>query len=140
MSREELVDLVKKMQKDVQLLKNQNTSLRSAEKLPKRVKIRATTEILASTGKYSNAQISQMVKEKKKIGSKGRGKGPYKGPRCKTLEYDDWKRGLTFKQTANNKAFNVVRKELDLPMPATSTSNKKFRDEVFASISFRLLF
>ena len=44
MSREELVDLVKKMQKDVQLLKNQNFSLQSAEKLPMRVKIRATTD------------------------------------------------------------------------------------------------
>ena len=140
MSHEELVELVKKMRKDVQLLKNQNSSLRSAEKLPMTVKKRATAEILASTGKYSNAQISQMIKKKKKIGSKGRGKGSYKGPRCKTWEYDDWKRGLTFKQTANNKAFNVARTELHLPMPATSTTNKKFRDEVFAFISFNLGF
>ena len=95
----------------------------SAKSLPKTVQKRAATEILMSTDKFSPAEVGQMFKPKK---TEGVGKGPYRGPRCNTYDYEDFARGFKFRVKANNKAYNHARKILNVTLPGISTMDKKF--------------
>ena len=94
----------------------------SAKSLPKTVQKRAATEILMSTDKFSPAEVGQMFKPKK---TEGIGKGPYRGPRCNTYDYEDFARGFKFRVKANNKAYNHVRKILNVTLPGISTMDKR---------------
>ena len=73
--------------------------------LPMTVKKKAATEVLKISAKYSDAQISQMIKPKK-TESDGIGKGPYRGPRCSNWGYSDWAKGLKQKMHSRKGGFN----------------------------------
>ena len=95
---------IKKLRKQNQLLKNKNTSLMSGN-LPMTVKKKAATEVLQKSAKYSDAQISQMIKPKK---TDGIGKGPYRGPRCNNWGYSDWAKGLKQKMHSRKAVQNLL--------------------------------
>ena len=113
---------IKKLKKQLTLVKNQNSSL-MAGKLPCTVKKRVATEMLTATEKYSPATIDQMLKPKK---TEGVGKGPYRGPRCKNWGYEDFASGFQYRLAACNKAFNMTRNFLNFPMVSISAQDKRF--------------
>ena len=122
---------IRKLRKQNQLLKNKNTSLMSGN-LPMTVKKKAATEVLQKSAKYSDAQISQMIKPKK---TDGIGKGPYRGPRCNNWGYSDWAKGLKQKMHSR-KAYQEARKNGLFHLPGISTLNRIFRDLVFQILKF----
>jgi len=103
--------------------------------LPQTVQNRTTTEVLKKTGKYTDAQISQMIKPPK---TEGKGKGPYRGPRCNKWGYLDYARALRQRLTSR-KAYQDARKKLNLPLPGISTLNKIFRDLAFKVLLWQFL-
>ena len=103
-------DMIKKLQRQVQLLKNQNASLRSG-KLPEVVKNRVVTEKLK--GKFTPAQISQIISKK-----------PQK--RCMKWKEEDYNLGYKFRFLPR-KQYNALRKQHSFPLPGISTIDKKFQ-------------
>ena len=114
--------LILKQKRQIQLLKNQNNSLRSGKKLPLAVKQRAAADLLK--GKFTLTRIEQFLKPKK---TKGIGKGKYRGPRFSNPCYADWRDALIFRQYVGRKGYEEARKNQHLPFPGNSTLNAKFR-------------
>ena len=113
--------LILKQKRQIQLLKNQNNSLRSG-KLPLAVKKRAAADLLK--GKFTPTRIEQLLKPKK---TKGIGKGKYRGPRFSNPCYADWRDAMIFRQRVGRKGYEEARKNQHLPFPGNSTLNARFR-------------
>ena len=103
-------DLIKKLKHQVQLLKNQNASLRSGN-LPEAVKNRVVAEKLK--GKFTPAQISQIISKKTK-------------KRCMKWKEEDYNLGYKFRFLPK-KQYNALRKKHNFPLPGISTIDKKFQ-------------
>ena len=98
------------MKDQVQLLKNQNASLRSGN-LPEAVKNRVVTEKLK--GKFTPAQISQIISKKTK-------------KRSMKWKEEDYNLGYKFRFLPKKK-YNALRKQHNFPLPGVSTIDKKFQ-------------
>jgi uncharacterized protein YeeX (DUF496 family) len=111
--------LIRKLRKQNVLLKNTSDSLRSGN-LPKKVQSNVVHNVLG--GKFTNAQITQMIKPKRVADE--RGKVPI--IRMKNLTYQDYAFGLTVRTTGGRKIHNVLRNVLEFPLPGISTMDKEF--------------
>ena len=124
--KDEIIDhqkaKIRKLKRQLQLVKNQNASLMDG-KLPKTVKKKVAKELLIATEKYSKATVTQMLKP---IKTKGVGKGPYRGPRCNSWDDDDYGNGFKFKRVANKKVYQYARKVLHVPLVGPSGLDKKY--------------
>ena len=103
-------DLIKKLRHQVQLLKNQNASLRSG-KLPEVVKNRVVTEKLK--GKFTPAQISQIISKKTQ-------------KKCMKWTEEDYNLGYKYRFLPR-KQYNALRTQHNFPLPGISTIDKKFQ-------------
>ena len=102
--------MIRKLKRQVQLLKNQNASLRAGN-LPEAVKKRVVTEKLKS--KFSPGQISQILRKK-----------PQK--RCMKWREEDYERGYKY-CFIPKKQYNDLRNKHNFPLPGISTIDKKFQ-------------
>ena len=111
--------LIRKLRKQNVLLKNTNDSLRSGN-LPKTVQHKAVHNVL--NGKFTDAQITQMVKPKRVADEYG------KVPiiRMRNLTYQDYAFGLTVRTSGGRKIHNVLRNQLEFPLVGISTMDKEF--------------
>ena len=112
--------MIRKLRKQNGLQKNQIDSLISG-KLPKTVQHRAVHDVLSSNGRFTDAQIGQLVKPVKEIGKDG--KIPI--TRCKDWSYDDYAKAMPLR-CAGKKAYTIVRKLHNVPYPGISTLDKQF--------------
>ena len=111
--------LIRKLRKQNVLLKNTGDSLRSGN-LPKTVQSNVVHKVLG--GKFTEAQITQMIKPKRVADE--RGKVPI--IRMRNLTYQDYAFGLTVRTTGGRKIHNVLRNQLEFPLPGLSTMDKEF--------------
>ena len=111
--------LIRKHKKQKNLLKNTNDSLRAGN-LPKSTKERAVYNVLE--GKFTCAQISQMIKSKKEPIKNG--KLPIS--RMKKISYSDYRVALPVRNAGGRKCYNLLRNNMNFPMPGISTMNKEF--------------
>ena len=120
--------LIRKLRKQNVLLKNCNDSLRSGN-LPKKVQSKVVHNVLE--GKFTGAQITQMIKPKRVADEYG------KVPiiRMKNLTYQDYAFGLTVRTSGGRKIHNVLRNQLEFPLPGISTMDKEFMWVAFTSFT-----
>ena len=111
--------LIRKLRRQNVLLKNTSDSLRSGN-LPKTVQSNVVHNVLG--GKFTGAQITQMIKPKRVANEYG--KVPIM--RMKNLTYQDYAFGLTVRTSGGRKIVNVLRNQLEFPVPGISTMDKEF--------------
>ena len=111
--------LIRKLRRQNVLLKNTSDSLRGGN-LPKSVQSNVVHNVLG--GKFTGAQITQMIKPKRVADEYG------KVPiiRMRNLTYQDYAFGLTVRTSGGRKIHNVLRNQLEFPLPGISTMDKEF--------------
>lgn len=112
--------LIRKFRKQKTLLQNNNDSLHSG-KLPKTVQHRAVSDVLIGNGRFTNAQVGQLLKPVKKIGKDG--KKPI--TRCKNWSYEDYAKAMPLR-CAGKKSYTIVRNLHNVPYPGLSTLDREF--------------
>ena len=111
--------LIRKLRKQIVLLKNTSDSLRSGN-LPKTVQHNVVHNVLG--GKFTGAQITQMIKPKRVADESGK----VPTMRMKNLTYQDYAFGLTVRTSGGRKVTNLLRNTLEFPVPGISTMDKEF--------------
>ena len=98
--------------------------------LPKVVEERTVRNVLIGNGRFTNAQVGQLLKPVKQ--AEKHGKKPI--TRCKNWTYDDYAKALPLR-CAGKKSYKIVRNEHHVPYPGLSTLDKEFTCVVFAILS-----
>ena len=107
------------------MLKNQISGMLSG-KLPMTVQRKVTENVLSETGRFTSAQISQLMKPKKAIIQQGKRKGKRPIIRCKKWSYTDFAKAMPLR-VISKKAYDTIRNEHGIPYPGRSTIDRKFR-------------
>ena len=117
--------IISHQSKQIKLLKNRLSAYESGTFIPKTLQKKACEKALVVSGKFTSAQLHQVMKPPRKIVQEGKRKGKLEITRCKNWAYEDYAKAIPIKNISK-KALNQVKDILELPLPGFSTCNKKF--------------